>query len=196
MTVLAQVVDITTDSPNDKDRFFVDTNAWLWTTYSHAGLSPNPPLQHQVRIVGAKAKLLGCGLSLAELAHQIEKAEREIYNRANNLQLSTKEYRHNLPAERNKVVKEIQSSWAQVTMIATDIEVLINSTSSDSALTSFASYTLDGYDLFVLEAMRKAGVNQIITDDGDYATVLDMQVFTCNRNVLSLARQQGMMLIR
>ncbi len=202
-TVLAQVVDIASDTPNDQDTFFVDTNAWLWTTYSRVGLSPKPPLQHQVRnyplylanAFGSKAKLLRCGLSLAELAHLVEKTEREIYIRANGV-IKPKVYRHNLPAERIRVVAEIQTSWAQVEMIATDIEVLINETSTDAALANFSLYPLDGYDLFILEAMKKAGVNQIITDDGDYAAVPGLQMFTCNRNILNLARQQGKIVVR
>jgi predicted nucleic acid-binding protein len=202
--IRAQVVDITTDRPTDKDTYLVDTNAWLWTTYSRVGQSPHPPSSDQRRhypqylanASGANAKLLRCGLSLAELAHLIEKTEREIYNKANNAQLSTKEFRHNMPTERTRVVAEIQAAWAQVKLIASDIEVRINNAATDSALTNFSRCALDGYDLFILEAMQRAGVNQIITDDGDYATVDGLQVFTCNRNVLNLARQQGKLIVR
>ncbi len=80
--------------------------------------------------------------------------------------------------------------------IAADIEALINETSTDSALTNFKSYSLDGYDLFILEAMKSSGVKQIITDDGDYATVDGLQVYTCNKNVLNLAQRQGKLVVR
>jgi hypothetical protein len=35
------------------------------------------------------------------------------------------------------------------------------------------------------------GVLQLITDDGDFATVPGIQVFTANRNVINAARSQG-----
>jgi len=202
-TIRAQIVDLTTDTPNDKDVFFVDTNAWLWTTYPRAGLASSSPLSYQLRnyplylanAFGAKAKLLRCGLSLAELAHLIEKTEREIYVRTHG-DIKPKEYRHNLPVERSRVVEEIQASWAQVKIIAGDIEVLINEPSVDAALTNFGMYSLDGYDLFILEVVKKSGVTQIITDDGDYATVDGLQVYTCNKNVLNLAQRQGKLVVR
>jgi hypothetical protein len=44
--------------------------------------------------------------------------------------------------------------------------------------------------------MKNHGVVQVITDDGDFATVPGIQVFTANRNVISAARSQGKLLIR
>jgi hypothetical protein len=36
----------------------------------------------------------------------------------------------------------------------------------------------------------------VITDDGDFATVPDIQVFAANRNVVNAARTQGKLLKR
>jgi hypothetical protein len=44
--------------------------------------------------------------------------------------------------------------------------------------------------------MRSHGVVKVITDDGDFATVQGIQVFTANRNVVSTARAQGKLLKR
>jgi hypothetical protein len=55
---------------------------------------------------------------------------------------------------------------------------------------------LDGYDLLILEAMEKAGVKQIITDDGDYVNVSGITVFTANNSAIAAATSQGKLLVR
>jgi hypothetical protein len=48
----------------------------------------------------------------------------------------------------------------------------------------------------MLEAIKNHGVVQVITDDGGFATVPGIQVFTANKNVINAARSQGKLLIR
>lgn len=202
-TVNADVIDISSDIPRSTDSFLVDTNVWYWMTYTRASQAPRPPQPHQTitypsyisKALTAKSTLLRCGLSLAELAHIIEKCEREIYSKSNP-PLKTKEFRHNRPVERSAVVTELQSVWAQVKGMATPIDVMIDDPITDSALSNYSSYLLDGYDLFLAELLSKAGIVQIITDDGDYASVPGIRVFTCNANVLQAAFQQSKLILR
>lgn len=65
-----------------------------------------------------------------------------------------------------------------------------------SALSLFPSVGLDGYDLFMTEAALKAGVTQIVTDDGDYATVPGLTIFTANQKVIQAAQNAGKLLTR
>ena len=44
--------------------------------------------------------------------------------------------------------------------------------------------------------MKNNNIEKIITDDGDYLTVPDIQVFTANRNVINAARSQGKLVTR
>ncbi len=76
------------------------------------------------------------------------------------------------------------------------IEVQINDTITDAALSRFSTQPLDGYDLFILEAISLAGVVKVITDDGDHVTVPGIQVFTANRNVIATAQSQGRLVVR
>ena len=55
---------------------------------------------------------------------------------------------------------------------------------------------MDGYDLFMLEAMKEEGIAQIITDDGDFVTVPDIIVFTANHNTIKAAKAQSKLLTR
>ena len=84
-TVQAEVVDIRSDAPKNDDIFLVDTNAWYWYTYTNASISSR---SYQIteypsyiaKAISATSLLLYCGLSLAELAHNIEQTEREIFS--------------------------------------------------------------------------------------------------------------------
>ncbi|MBF0537928.1 MAG: hypothetical protein HQL03_06710 [Nitrospirae bacterium] len=55
---------------------------------------------------------------------------------------------------------------------------------------------LDGYDLFIIEAMSRASITKVITDDGDFATVAGIEVFTANDNVINAAQSQGRLTTR
>ncbi len=196
-TVQAEVVDIRSDSPSKDDIFLVDTNVWYWYTYTSASISSLPYQiteypSYLAKAISVDSLLLYCGLSLAELAHNIEQTERKIYSPT----IKAKEYRHNYPTERTKVVAEVETAWKQVRSIAACTEIFIDETKTNTALSRFKTQLLDGYDLLILEAMDKASVKQIITDDGDYVTVTGIRVFTANGGAISAAKNQGKLLVR
>ena len=199
--VRAEVIDLRSDTPQDDDMFLVDTNVWYWLTYTQASTYSMP---YQIRdypnyIASAKSTnclLSYCGLSLSELAHNIEQTERKIFNSRSSTNLKSKEYRHNYPTERAKVASEIAIAWSQVTSIAASTDITINETLTNAALKRFQNQILDGYDLMILEAMNKAGIDKVITDDGDYVTVPGIKVFTANQNAITAARSQGKLITR
>lgn len=75
--------------------------------------------------------------------------------------------------------------------LADPLVTAVDNQMANDALVRFQIEKVDGYDLFILESMRNHGVVQVITDDGDFATVPGIQVFTANRNVIAAARNQG-----
>jgi hypothetical protein len=203
LIIQADVIDIKNDSPRKSDIFLVDTNVWLWQTYTNASAIAqayqlNNYPNYLAQALEIEATLSYSVLTLAELASVIERIELDIYNRNNGLSLKIKEYRHNYHTERANVVAEVQSAWSQVEAIAASADLQINDAIAKSALTRFQTQAVDGYDLLILEAISRAGAGQIrvITDDMDYATVPDIQVFTSNRNVIQAASQQGKLLRR
>ncbi|ELS34839.1 MULTISPECIES: hypothetical protein [Pseudanabaena] len=220
LNVQADVVDINSDTPQPSDIFLVDTNIWLWQTYSRysvpnlaqsaLSLSSSQDLRRLQRKIAKyltyikKASITGAilvysELMLSELAHVIETTEFKIYQSRNNLaQLTLKEYRNNFPTERSDVVDEVQSVWRQVEQFAVPANLMVNNQVAQSALTRFETQSLDGYDLFIIEAINRAGAGQvrIITDDQDYVTVNNIQVFTANGNAISNARRLNKLLVR
>lgn len=194
--VQASVVDIRNDHPAEDDIFLVDTNVWYWQTYTKASLSAQSyqtayyPSYLQTALNNSSS-LMYCGLSLSELAHQIEKTEREIFNRNVPRNITSKPYRHNYPDQRQNVVEEIKDAWEQVTSIAVCADITVNESTTNKALQKLETQLLDGYDLLILEAMETANITQVITDDGDYVTVPDITVFTANNRVIQAAGNQG-----
>ena len=137
------------------------------------------------------------GLVLAELTHIIEKTEYEIYIQSHGF-VKPKEYRHNFPGERMKVVSEVQSAWSQVKALAAPVNLTVDDATTDAALNRFQTQAVDGYDLLILEAISRAGAGQvkIITDDMDYAVVPGIQVFTSNNYVIQAATIQNKLVVR
>lgn len=223
LNVQADVVNIDSDTPQPDDIFLVDTNVWLWQTYSRYSVpnlaqsdlgrfSTTSPqelqkLQRKIarylsyikKVLIAGATIVYSGLMLSELAHVIETTEFEIYkNRNNQRNLKLKEYRNTLPNEREEVVAEVQSVWSQVEGLAISADLMVNEKVTQAALARFESQSLDGYDLFIIEAISQAGAGQvrIITHDQDYATVNNIQVFTANGNAISNARRLNKLRVR
>jgi predicted nucleic acid-binding protein len=202
--IQAQIVDIRVDIPRSEDALMVDTNVWYWHTYTNAIVSALP---YQIdkypdylgQAILAKSILCHTGLSLSELSHLIEKTEYNLFVASEKLDpkvFKAKKYRHNYPDERKKVTKEIETAWSQVTSISTSIDVIVNEASTNLALSRLQGQFLDGYDLFMLEAMQKEGITQIITDDGDFVTIPGITVFTANSNVIREAKSQCKLLTR
>ncbi|WP_138225700.1 PIN domain-containing protein [Paenibacillus algicola] len=197
----SDVIDIRADQPKPEDIFLVDTNVWYWLTYSRASIAPSPPLNHQTthypsyiaKAIGAGSKLLWSGLSLSELAHIIEKTEREIFSRT----IKPKVYRHNHINERANVISEIESVWGQVKSMALPLENLaIDNYSTDEALKRLSLSKLDGYDAFIINSLLSQDMVKVITDDGDYTSVPGLQVYTANDNVIRSSTAQGKVLAR
>jgi hypothetical protein len=204
LNIQAEVIDVRTDMPQPGDIFFVDTNVWFWQTYTNASIS-NPNALTKIGEYSAYlsaaltngAALTYSGLSLAELAHIIERNEFDIYKQSHR-SIKAKEYRHNFPAERAKVVAEVKSAWSQVEAIAVPVDLTIDEATTNAALTRFQTQALDGYDLLMLEGISRAGAGlvKIITDDMDYAVVPGIQVFTSNNSVIQSAIAQNKILVR
>jgi hypothetical protein len=203
LEIKADVIDIQNDMPRKSDIFLVDTNVWLWQSYENAGFTAKPYQindypEYLDKATEQRATLSYSVLTLAELASVIEKIERDIYNQNNGLNLKPKDYRHSYPNERAKIVKEVASVWSQIESIAISADLTINDEVAKAALIRFQSQAVDGYDLLILEAISRAGADQIriITDDMDYATVPNIQMFTSNSNVIRSAKSQGKLVRR
>ena len=195
----ATVVDLNRDQPKQTDTFLVDTNVWLWSYYSRLAIhlaQNNARLNEVTRYItylgqarSAKSVIYRSGLSFAELAHSIEKNDRDIFNRTNP-PLEPKEFRNSRPQERIDVVEETKSVWEGVKTVSAPLPNLlqINDINIDIALQKIEVQKLDIYDIFLVQEMRANGISQIITGDSDFAMVAGITVFTYSNQLIRQAR--------
>jgi len=205
-TVNADVVDISTDAPRATDALWVDTNVWYWQTYSRASMRTTAPRRYQLtnyprylqRCFRAGTSLHWMGLSLSELAHQIECAEWEIAQASASIPAGTKlkEFRHDFPTLRSGVVSEIQNVCAGIASIASLLPVALDQPLIDQAVVDLGACALDGYDQLTRHALQRAGISQVLSDDGDFCTVTGITLFTSNQGVIREAGTQGRLLVR
>ncbi|MCZ2098883.1 MAG: hypothetical protein LC121_22005, partial [Anaerolineae bacterium] len=149
--------------------------------------------------LAVKAKLYKCTLSFSELAHSIERSELEIYRGVlTNQNLKLKDYRHNYPLERQNVVAEIVNTWTIADSMTEGVSITINvdDKAVSTAISRIATLELDGYDLFMLGAVRSTGITQVITDDIDFGQVPGIQVFTANELLIRTAKTQKRLIRR
>jgi len=204
VVIRASVVDLRSDSPKADDSFIVDTNVWLWLYYPPLTQnSAGEPLQSAIdypnyfkSALAAKATLYSSALIFSELTHNIERKEKRIYesNLAN--ELDAKVYRHDYPRQRLKVTQLVQDAWSDISSSSKLLDMNLDSNFMTESLSLFPATQLDGYDLFTAQLAKQSQVNQIITDDGDYATVAGLTIFTANQKILNLANQCGKLVVR
>jgi len=206
--VRAQVVDLRADQPLPTDRFYVDTNVWFWVAYPNVQFGSGQSQAQRVgdytsylqSVLRAKGQLHWCGLSLAELAHLIEKTEFEAYQGSGVTPIfnTAKEYRHGHAAERKRVAETIETAWRCVEGLAHPLPgpTTVDQAAVEAALRALGKVALDGYDLFALKTLHDTKVIQVISDDGDFCIVPGITLFTTNRNVLQAARAVGKLQIR
>ena len=194
MDIRADIVNIATDIARKDDRLLVDTNVLFWWFYPDQ-LTESRDIQQKrsydtyfEKIAQVGAQLYYCQASLIELAHVIEKTKLEIYNRVNNTLYRLKEYRHQAGDERKSVVEAIESCWESIKNNAEPIDVTYDDRSLQHALAGLTTYQVDAYDYIQIDAMQMHNITDILTDDGDYATVAAIRVFTNRWQTINQAR--------
>ncbi|MFZ4556273.1 MAG: PIN domain-containing protein [Pseudanabaena sp.] len=199
--IRADVIDIGLDVPQKEDIFFVDTNIWYWLTYSNASHTAQPyQLNDYPNYIASAltntATLCYSELLLPELAHIIETTELKIFNVGRTPKLKGKEFRRLHPINRINIANEVKVVWEQVKGNAQPLALSLYEDIADRAISRFERQMVDGYDLFILEIMENENITKVITDDSDYVTVPNIQVFTANQSVLNEAGSQGKLITR
>lgn len=190
-------MDIRADQPKESDVFWLDTNVLIklaYAKYPAARLPDYPRFLKQA--LGRKSTLQITGLVQAEMIHVIEKAELETYNLANGTTLTLKEFRHDYALERAAVVSEIEVAWDIASTIAVIQPISIDATATVHAMDAIKTAALDGYDLFQADLMFAGGQNKMLSDDGDFATMDGIILFTANTRVIRAARAAGKLVTR
>ena len=204
--VQANIVHASKYRPTGKERILLDTQVLLWMFYPKLS-SPmrgiNPPARAQLKVyptllkflISAKSMLYYTGFNLPELFHQIERFECGLHCYGTKVEMKSKQYRHEVPDAMQQILDEVQMIWQKISRIAHLISVSLNTNFLQDSLTYYGISRVDGYDRFMLEVVRTAGVPLwILSDDGDMACVKGVTVVTENQSVLADAYSKGLVL--
>lgn len=90
LDIQADIIDIQNDTPQKEDIFIVDTNVWFWLAYRNAASTVKSEESYKLtnysnyirQAIINEATLTYSGLTLAELAHIIEKSEYITYKKS------------------------------------------------------------------------------------------------------------------
>ena len=197
VSVRAEVVDIRSDTPRDTDVFLVDTNVWIHLYYPRASQVPDvgPPSHDAThyppyfkKVLEAKSSLKHTGLNFSELAHNIERIEREIYSAQCGRKIAPKEFRHSYERQRIQVMQHVSEMWKNVCAVSTLLPLNISQPLLDASFALLRRRPVDGYDAYMIEGAKRASITNIITDDSDFSTVPGLLIFTANQAVIDAAR--------
>lgn len=197
MAIHANIIDITKDIPQKDDVFIIDTNAWIWATYTRATYSAN---RYQTdyypnyidKIIECGAKIFRTSFVLIEISHVIETIECDLFKIQNSLpNLSLKKYRHY--ADTKNVKKEIVSAWEQICSMSEQLDIVMDCQFNAKLLDLVQNENVDGYDRSLILAAKSNSL-RILSDDIDIASVQSVTLHTANSKVITSSLASGKLL--
>ncbi|MEL6117818.1 PIN domain-containing protein [Photobacterium sp. SP02] len=180
--------DIKQITPQNGDKFFVDTNVWFWTTYIPSKtFIAKKPHDYQIefypnfieKALEVGAILYSSPLVLVEISNIIERSEWEIHKAYNpNETISLKRFR-SIPKEREEVLNEIKTAWDSITSMSSELSMTLDNSVSREFVDIIDNNKIDGYDALYFQLMCQNKVGNIITDDKDFRHLPGIDTFTC-----------------
>ena len=88
------------------------------------------------------------------------------------------------------------AAWAQVEGMTELLDADVDAALIGEGLKRLTLSAVDPYDALMIEAALRAGVTQVLTDDGDFCTLSGITMFTANRGVIEAAKTSGKLVKR
>lgn len=205
--VQAKIIQASKYKPTGREHILLDTQILLWMYYSKFSspmLGIDRPAGYQLKtypallkaLLQTKSALYYTGLNLPELFHQIERFECALYSYETKTEMKPKQYRHAANEAMQKVFDEVRTIWDKLHSVAHLIPVALNDRFLQDTLVQYGASKVDGYDRFMLEVVRTAGIPLwILSDDGDMACIPEATVITENQSVLSQAYNKKLVIM-
>lgn len=193
---MANIIDIRNvkkeDIPQD-EVFAVDTNALIWTHYSKASSPHINKHPYQVieypnfisKLMSNGNKIVTTTLNITELCNVTERNEYRIYKAiSKKSSLSFKDFRKiqteriNYKNEIDTMIMEIKAAYDnQIEIINVSAEIIENYRKE------LCQNSCDVFDFIAIEHLKKLGIHNYITDDKDFATVSDINLYTTSEEL-------------
>lgn len=187
---MGAIIDIDTLHARNlkNEHFFIDTNVWIFLTFMSSEISDHEKNKARYysefiqKIKDASSKIYTSPICLTELIHVIERSFLKLYNENNKCEFTLKDFR-NVKDEREKVIEKIENCWEEVNNYEPIILPFnIQNNYTDKIINELKSSKLDSYDVILLHTMRTHKIKNILTDDKDFQTIKDIDVYTLFRN--------------
>ncbi|HSH25740.1 MAG TPA: hypothetical protein VLA13_09430 [Massilibacterium sp.] len=183
----------------------VDTNAWFWTTYT-GDFAPDdkpygPAMVHYPNFLGnclsENISLKYSTISLAELHKLTEVSLYKLYKSwIEDDQITFKNYRFEEPAQRKDFLEEFESMYSQINTMADHLPTFDHV--GEKYIGRLVKASLEEYleiaDLVIIKSAESINITDFITDDGDFATMEGITVYTANNKVVEAAKNNGLLL--
>lgn len=180
--------------------FLVDTNIWMWLLYAkHIPEKQVEKVEKYVSTISWIKENGGCllysALSFSELATNVERIEHAdfimkedsnlTFNQAMNRGASKKKDLRQNNSLRSNIIDVINEVFGQLNNIAdmstTDALQNINPA---KFVEQFSKTLLDGTDILISLSAFQDGVANFVTDDVDYCSIENANIYTLNRKAL------------
>lgn len=187
--MIAQIYEIEKQDIKDIDSsrvFALDTNILYWIHYSKASDPSLKAHPYQVvkypnfveKLIENGNELVTTSVNLTELVNVIENSEYKIYKAVNKAQLNKKDFRK-IASERTKYKNEIEKVLMEINSSYSDKIKCIEL--DENRLAQFSDNidknSCDVFDYIVIEYLRTLGINDFITDDRDFHSVENINVY-------------------
>lgn len=184
------------DDTFKETNFFIDTNVLYWISYSkydffngRARKQAKPYLEFIDKLLDDNASFFTSIYNISELLHIIEKHEFEIYQKTNpGLIDNIKDFRK--LTSRKYVKNELLTAIANIKGQCTVLEYPFFLDDLEEFIDTSDTHRCDNYDFITIKNCIKQGMLNIISDDGDFASINEINLFTSNFKVLKENNKQ------
>lgn len=186
-SIICDIDKIDINSIDKSEIFALDTNILFWTHYSQASDPKLKALPYQVtKYPNFISDLLENGntlvttvLNIRELAHVVENSELRIYNAINGCKVKKKDYRKleterlHFKSEMNTIMLQLKETYGEQIRI-----VEITDETVKQYINNIDNNSCDIFDYIVINKLKEEGIVNFITDDKDFLTIDDINLYT------------------
>lgn len=186
-SIICDIDNVDINSIDKSEIFALDTNILYWTHYSQASDPNLKALPYQVtKYPNFISDLLDNGntlvttvLNISELVHVVENSELKIYNTINGCRVKKKDYRKldserlHFKSEMNTIMLQLKETYGDQIRI-----VEITDETVGQYIDNIDNNSCDIFDYIVINKLKEEGVVNFITDDKDFLTVDNINLYT------------------
>ena len=174
-------------SINNSKEYFLDTNVLYWYVYPRYGLTKKsvkyqaqPYYDFIDKLVADGNPLFTSVYNISELLNVIEKNEFDIFLATNpNCHYTLKDYRKD-NTERKKLKNLLNITLSNAEAVCTILDFNFTYSQLENFTKTFSSHRCDPFDYVILTNCIATNHTNIISDDNDFTTVSEINLYTAN----------------